>query len=155
MRRQTCVAWAHFSAALGLLLALTPLAGCGGNYGCGAGYSIQNPALELTGVTDSHTGAAISRVVLSNIRFGGSAVTDLRSLVPPALAHGVTIAGDTLVCDVPCGFGLSSGAYQFTATAAGYQAATKEFTGGQTFDSGDCPTSTTGSTRIRFTLDPQ
>jgi len=155
MKRYTPHFWAHLSLAWGLILTLTALSGCGvGGYGCGAGYAVNNAALELTSVTDSRTGAAISHVTLSGLTFDGSAITDLQSLTPNQLTHGVTVAGNTLICDVPCTFGLNAGLYQFTVSATGYKTVTKEFKGAPLFDHTPCPISTVGSTRIKFTLDP-
>ena len=154
MKRYAHLSWVHLGTAWGLILTMMALTGCSMGYGCGAGYAVNNPALEITTVNDSHTGAAISHIVLSSIRFNGVAVTDLQSLTLPQLARGITVAGDTLACDVPCAFGTNAGTYQFTATAAGYKSASEEFKGGPILNADTCPTSTIGSTQIKFTLDP-
>src|SRR5438477_7606483 len=100
MKPQTAISWAHLAAALAFMLLISMLTGCGaGGFGCGAGFVVNNSALEVTDVSDSQTRTAICRVILSNIRFNGATITDLQSLVPAQLSHGVMVEGDTLVCD--------------------------------------------------------
>lgn len=155
MKRRTYRFWFPPGAVLGAALLLMTLNGCSAGFGCGAGFSVNNAALEITGITDARTHAALSRVVLSNFRLNGTTVTDLQSLVPPQLAHGVTTDGDTLVCTIPCAFGRDAGTYQFTATASGYKPADEAFKGAPIFNDGSCPNFTIGSTQIQFALEPQ
>ena len=154
MQRQLSNRWVQFGVVTSLMLVSATLCGCGGGYGCGAGYAVNNPALEVTNVKDSLSGAAILRVTLSNFRFNGAVVTDLQTMVP-SYSHGVVVAGDALVCDIPCTFGRDAGDYQFTAVADGYKPAGKGFTGRLILDASQCPTHTIGGAKVMFALDPK
>lgn len=153
MRSRFCLSVSVLSLVALLVLVAS---GCGGNYGCGAGYTVSHPALEVTAAKNARTGAPVSRVVLSDILLNGSPVPDPQYyLVPERLARGVVLEGDTLVCDVPCAFGKDAGTYQFTISAPGYKPTRAEFKGGPIFNSEHCYSHTIGSTQVQFALQPE
>lgn len=101
------------------LLALGGVAGCDGGEiaGCPAQVTFEGPVLY---VTLQRGGAApASAFTIRDVTINGIAVsaTSLVEGVPKASA---TVASNgTLSCGATCGFGISSGTYQFTLVAPG------------------------------------
>jgi hypothetical protein len=130
------------------------LCSCGAIEGCGGNVMFNDPLFHITRATDSTTGAAIPKVILSNITYGGTPMDASQLGSPYPHTSGVTIVGNTLLCDVPCGFGTEEGRYTFSVSAPNYKTSSVAQEG--RFQShGGCPLTYYGSTDMQFTLQPQ
>jgi hypothetical protein len=141
---------------LAVLFSLCPfyICSCGAIEGCGGNVMFNDPLFHITRATDSTTGAAIPKVILSNMTYVGTPVeiSQFGLTYPPAF--GVTVEGSTLVCNVPCGFGTEEGRYTFSVSAPNYKTSSVAQEG--RFQShGGCPLTYSGSTDMQFTLQPQ
>jgi len=69
-------------------------------------------------------------------------------------AYRVTVRADTVLCEVPCGFGFQEGRYELVATVPGFLPA--DLTVEARYDDfdGGCPSSNAGSTRVTVDLTP-
>jgi hypothetical protein len=133
------------------------LSACGGGSAAGDGrvgpcvHVHTEPVLMLTAVSHSATGAAVPRVRLDRISVDGLPL-DLTSL--PGVVTNVQVAGEGLVCTLPCGFSVAEGLHRFEVSAEGFkptavavQAAYRTFIGG-------CPSSNSGATPVTVVLQP-
>jgi hypothetical protein len=112
-------------------------------------HTYRDPVLAVTRATDGATGARIAPLFLTAVTVGGQAPGVSYLLTT---AFGARAQGDTIVCDVPCGFGTSEGRYGFTASATGY--APRLITVDARFARFDrgCPSSNAGSTETSVSL---
>lgn len=125
------------------------LEGCDSVGACVHGF--EDPVLTLVRVEGSSV--LVNSVTISDVVIALQPVGNLASLTtPPAL--GVSLVNDMLRCDVPCGFGIQEGRYEFTVKAPGYidqrvttMASYSRFEGG-------CPSRNSGSTEITLSLTP-
>jgi hypothetical protein len=134
-------------ALVATVLALT--LGC---QGFGAGpceHTYRDPVLAVTAATDANSGARIAPLCITAVRVGGQAQPVGYLL---ATAFGARAQGDTLVCDVPCGFGTSEGRYAFTASAVGYEPRAAAVDARFARFEGGCPSFNEGSTRTSVAL---
>ena len=112
-------------------------------------HTYRDPVLAVTAATDGATGARIAPLFITSLTLGGQA--QVVSYVMTT-AFGTRAQGDTIVCDVPCGFGTSEGHYRFTASATGY--APRLITVDARFArfDGGCPSFNAGSTETAVSL---
>jgi len=114
-------------------------------------HTFEDPVLTIVRVEGSSV--LLNSVTISGVVVGLQPVGNLGSLTtPPAL--GISLVNGELRCDVPCGFGVQEGRYEFTVKAPGYldhrvtaMARYSRFEGG-------CPSRNSGSTEITLTLTP-
>ena len=114
-------------------------------------HTFEDPVLTLVRVEGSSV--LLSSVTISDVVIALQTVGNLGSLtVTPA--QGISLVNGALRCDVPCGFGVQEGRYEFTVKAPGYVdqrvttlASYRRFEGG-------CPSRNSGSTEITLTLVP-
>lgn len=133
-----------------IALATAPLAGCDG---LGAGpcvHVFEDPVIRIADV-QSAAGDAIDRVEFSEFRVRGTSVDADALADDPAYGVQVTSEG-TLLCDVPCGFAVDEGAYEFRVEADGYQSRALDVEARFQDFSGGCPSSNSGSTEISVQL---
>jgi hypothetical protein len=112
-------------------------------------HTYRDPVLVITAATDSATGRPIAPLFLTRLTVDGQA---------QVVGHVLTTAfrarsqGDTIVCDVPCGFGTNEGRYGFIASATAY--ASRPVTVDARFASfdGGCPSFNAGSTEMSVLL---
>lgn len=128
-----------------LLLAV----GCSELGAGGCEHTFRDPVLAITSVTDGASGVRVSPLQITAVSVGGQ-VQPVGYLL--ATAFGARAAGDTIVCDVPCGFGTTESRYSFTAAANGFvpQVITTEARYSR-FEAG-CPSYNAGSTRTSIAL---
>jgi hypothetical protein len=112
-------------------------------------HTYRDPVLALTTATDAASGARITPLFLTAVSVGGQ-VQPIGYLL--ATAFGAREQDDTLVCDVPCGFGTSEGRYAFTASAVGYAPRAIAVDARFARFEGGCPSFNEGSTRTSVAL---
>jgi hypothetical protein len=95
----------------------------------------------------------LNSVTISDVVIRSRPIGDLGSLTQPP-AVGMSLVNGELRCDIPCGFGVLEGQYEFTVKAPGYldkrvttMASYSRFDGG-------CPSSNSGSTELTVSLAP-
>jgi hypothetical protein len=124
-------------------------------FGCqefGAGpciHTYRDPVLAITAATNAATGARIAPLFITGVTVGGQ-VQPVSYLL--TTTFGVRAQGDTIICDVPCGFGTSEGAYGFTASAPGYAARAITVNARFARFDGGCPSFNAGSTETSISL---
>jgi hypothetical protein len=141
------------------VIAFAVIAGCGG----GTGGEDQNtaggpcvvlyaePILALTSATDSATGSAISAVELSDVTVAGRQL-DLQFGLSGA--KNVSVAGESIICRLPCALGTSDGEYRFNVKAAGYRNQAQNILAAYSQFGGGCPASYSGATAVALRLTP-
>jgi hypothetical protein len=124
-------------------------AGCA-ELGVGAcEHTYRDPVLTISAATDAESGASITPLQITAVAVGGQ-LQPIASLL--ATAFGARAVGDTIVCDVPCGFGTSESRYALTAAASGYVARDVTTEARYARFEGGCPSYNSGSTRTTITL---
>jgi hypothetical protein len=131
------------------LIAALLLEGCDSVGACV--HTFEDPVLSIVRVEGSSV--LLNSVTISDVVIALQPVGNLGSLTtPPAL--GISIVNGELRCDVPCGFGVAEGQYEFTVKAPGYldqrvttMASYSRFDGG-------CPSSNSGRTELTVSLAP-
>ena len=141
-----------------LLASVFVLSACGGSSKpeepifdfCGEGAKLE-PVITISSAIDSAASIPISEIVISDVAIEGTQVSvdALRTL-----ATGLQISGDTLVCQVPCSFGLTEGNYSMLVTAAGYKPSNIAFFASYSSVVGDCVKTYSGSKRVTIALEP-
>ncbi|WP_411281366.1 hypothetical protein [Gemmatimonas sp.] len=136
------------------LLATTLVLGaCQNPLGAGScEHTYRDPLLVIV-ATDARTRAALPRVIVRDVNFGGRPV-DLAGLVLPP-ARNVTLVDGALVCGTDCGFGTSPGRYRMTVAAPGYQWLVVEGEADFARFRGGCPSYNAGSYFIAAQLTPE
>lgn len=132
-----------------LAAAAIVLEGCDSVGACD--HTFEDPVLTIVWVEGSSM--LLNSATISDVVIALQPVGNLGSLTaPPAL--GVSLVNGELRCDVPCGFGIQEGRYEFTVKAPGYvnqrvttMASYSQFEGG-------CPSRNSGSTEITLSLTP-
>lgn len=85
-------------------------------------FTFADALLHIVSATDATTGASLGDVAITDVRFGGVPMTDLKSLVDIApLAKGVAVEGAQIRCTVSCAFALDEGRYEFVVSKPGYK----------------------------------
>lgn len=130
--------------------------GCGGG---GAGEPVagpcvvlpSEPVVQITSAIDAVNRQPLEQVTLTNFRMNGTPVAPVVVMTP---STGVTLAGSSLRCTPPCGFGGADATFALTVEAGGYtptpvtvEARYADFTGG-------CPAYLSGGTKISVALAP-
>ena len=147
-----------FQFTLGITIS-TILTGCGGNSEaeqptvgfCGESVQI-GPTIEISSATDSQSFAPITDVVLSDLALNGMPMTTAVAVHPDST--GVELAGDTLLCKIPCTFGLLEGDYTMAASAPGHRMSRVSITAKHTKVTGDCVKTYSGTTPLAISLEP-
>src|SRR5687767_14124551 len=86
------------------------------------------PLITIDRVQDALSGAGIPVVTIGSVVFDGSVPFPGSGLVATGLPnHDATVVGDSLRCQVACGFGFLEGAYSMSINAAGYRDTTISF----------------------------
>lgn len=81
-------------------------------------HEYRDSALNIvTASSRGPSGAAIAYLYLSDIKMQGQDVP----VEKIGKTENITVVGDELQCEVPCGFGQATGLYEFTVSALGYQ----------------------------------
>ena len=114
-------------------------------------HTFEDPVLTIVRVEGSSV--LLNSVTISDVVIALQPVGNLGSLtVTPA--QGISLGNGELRCDIPCGFGVLEGRYEFTVKAPGYldqrvttMASYSRFDGG-------CPSSNSGSTELTLSLAP-
>jgi len=111
----------------------------------------EEPILHIEAVTNSKTGEYLQTIILSHI-FLDTISTDPRWLV--GVSNNVVFLDSSLICNVPCAFGIESSRYSFKVSAAGYADTTIICDAHYSIIKGGCPSSSNGGTRISFSMRP-
>ncbi len=85
-------------------------------------HEYREPALTIDKITNSVDGSRIERVSIRQLEINGVEIPSLHHLADSAL--GMSLAGDTLICTPPCGFGNVTGEYKFVMSADEFVPAT-------------------------------
>jgi hypothetical protein len=116
----------------------------------------REPLLGIPSVVDAATGAAIPQVRISDITINGTLMSAgglAMEVVPPAT--GVVLSGDTVVCDIACGFAISEGTYAFRVSAAGHRdTVIEQLSAHYTNYHGNCPLYISGGITLPLSLRP-
>jgi hypothetical protein len=132
-----------------IVAAVVVLEGCDAVGACL--HTFEDPVLAIVRVEG--TNVLLTSVTISDVVIASQPVGNPGNLTaPPAL--GISLLNGALRCDVPCGFGVAEGQYEFTVKAPGYldqrvttMASYSRFDGG-------CPSSNSRSTEITVSLAP-
>jgi len=117
---------------------------------CGESTTLES-LIMVSSATDSISMTPITDVVISEVVIDGvqSSVDAMQTL-----STGVQIAGSTLLCRIPCSFGLSEGDYAMSVTATGYKVSRLSFTAKYANVVGGCVKTYSGSKRVTVALEP-
>jgi hypothetical protein len=112
-------------------------------------HTFEEPVLTLVRVEGNSV--LLNSVTISDVVIRSRPIGDLGSLTQPP-AVGMSLVNGELRCDIPCGFGVLEGQYEFTVKAPGHldkrvttMASYARFEGG-------CPSRNSGSTEISLSL---
>ena len=148
-----CVSRRKDFLSLGCLLGLMLTAACSGDgIICSEVITVAGPVVQITSVTNSQTGSAISQFTLSNFAMDGRQ-QDAALLIAGVPNTNAQAVNGTLMCSGTCGFGQSDGSYTFTVSATGVQ--DKVVTVAAKYSSSvgqGCSRSAAGGTQIAITL---
>ncbi len=117
----------------------------------------RDPLLTIASARNSQTGAAITRLTLSEIRANGRLQTaaDVQFYTKHALSRNIFGDGERLICTVECAIGGEPGPWEFTISAPGFQdrrvSYDLRYAG---TESDKCTTYLVGGLSIDVTLDP-
>lgn len=132
-----------------LAAAAIVLEGCDSVGACD--HTFEDPVLTIVRVEGSSM--LLNSVTISDVVLGLQPVGNLGSLTtPPAL--GVSLVNGELRCDVPCGFGIQEGRYEFTVKASGFLDHRVTAMASYSQVEGGCPSRNSGSTDLTLTLTP-
>ena len=109
----------------------------------------KEPILHIEWARNSLSGEYLRSIVLSNIRID-SAKQDPFFLIIES--RNVAALDSSLVCNPPCAFGVMPGTYSFTVSAAGVRDSVFSFNAEYTTNTGGCPSSSDGGTRVTLNL---
>jgi len=117
-------------------------------------HYFREPILQVTAVRLANSAAEIPVVLLSGFRIDGRPLP-ATSLLQCEQAVGLAARDSLLECRVPCGFGVASGTWEFTAVAAG-SAPTQVTVPGVHYErsGGGCPSWSDGGQRLELELLP-
>ncbi|WP_111641125.1 hypothetical protein [Marinimicrobium alkaliphilum] len=124
------------------------------------------PIITLEEVVGQPAGTALAQVRLSDFKRDGEPFhpQELCRQRPDGTGHpvaanidceGITIEEETLVCDLPCQFGNSERAYQFTVSAEHFQPNAVTIEPEYSVFEGGCPSWRDGGSRYQFELTEQ
>lgn len=113
---------------------------------------IRDPVIRIASAADSTTGRSIAQLALTHFVVDGRPVAGLAGFIRPPLTSGVRVTGDTLVCDVPCGFSTETGHYSLTVSASGYEARQLSIPAFWRHTAGTCPATASGSVDVAVLL---
>lgn len=139
-----------------MLLLSALLASCGGTddspdvlFGpCYHGYA--EPVLTLEFARSAASGQAIGEVALSAFAINGQPVTVEKQFGVESMtsqpSFNVRIENGLLHCTLPCGFGIASGRYEFSAAAQGHRTKRLHIDAAYAALVGNCPSFSTEGT---------
>lgn len=139
--------------AVQIALAAIVLMGCRHNSLGTCHITFLDPLITIDRVQNATTGADLSLVKVSSILFDNRSVPDL-SLLVSGPAHGVTIEGGILHCNVACGFGTEEGAFTMTVGAVGFRDTTVSLSPRYDGRVGNCPATFSRGDTLRLQLSP-
>lgn len=136
------------------LLTAVSLQGCGGGSSDepragNCAVQTAEPVLTIQKVTDSTTGAPITKLQLLNPVVNGLPVDPSAFVLQ---SEGLTVVSGAIFCSAPCGFWRSEGRISFTATAPGFTAQEVAVDARYGSRAGSCPAVLSGGTRIELAL---
>ena len=142
--------------SLQVLLALAAVFATGCNLSGSAGpcyHEYRDPVLLLEVRGSGRAGPVLSGVAVTAITIDGRPMVPAELSKPPS--RGVTVSGDTLICQAGCGFGTSEGRYTMTLGLQGYRPATVQVDARYETSKGGCPSYNAGPTRFTTALAPE
>ncbi|MFN8666860.1 MAG: hypothetical protein U0164_06605 [Gemmatimonadaceae bacterium] len=112
-------------------------------------HTYRDPLLAITMATEVGGTARVAPLLITGVTIGGQpmAASGLATF-----GYGIRARGDTLVCDVPCGFGTSEGTYAFTAVAPGFAPRQVSLDAHYQTFKGGCPSYNAGSMAVAIVL---
>lgn len=116
-------------------------------------YAIyRDPLITVAEVKDATSGGLVAQVRIRDVVYRGHRVSArwLVEVTPPV--KGVTVEGEDLRCDVPCGFAGDEGDYQLTIHHVDYKDTTFALNAGYREVDGGCPTTSSGGTVLRLRM---
>ncbi len=115
-------------------------------------HEYRDPLIVIQQVTDRATGRAIPTVALTGFGLNGRPLVAAQVSLGDA-SQNVRVRGDTLWCDVRCGFGSSEGNWGFTVSASGYDRLEYRRDVRFRIFKGGCPSYNAGSTELALRLE--
>jgi len=113
---------------------------------------IKDPVIRIASAADSTTGLAIAQLALTHFVVDGRPVSGVAGFIRAPVTSGVRVTGDTLVCDVPCGFSTETGNYSLSVSATGYEARQLSIPAYWRHTAGTCPATASGSVNVAVFL---
>jgi hypothetical protein len=134
------------------VLTITAILGCDGDSTWGpCVHEYREPIVQITDARDMRSGAAVDSIVLTHIRIDGRVVEPLYfATVGPS--YGVSARGDSLFCQIPCGFATAAGNYVFTVSAPGYLPQDRGYDAQYGVFKGGCPSYNDEGLRVSLRL---
>lgn len=114
-------------------------------------HTFEDPVLSIVRVEGSSL--LLTSVTISDVVVAFQLVGNPGSLTTPP-AVGLSLVDGELRCDVPCGFGVQEGRYEFTVKAPGYLDHRVTTIASYSRFEGGCPSRNSGSTEITLSLTP-
>jgi hypothetical protein len=140
----------------GLALPFVVVSATSGCSNLGAGgceHEFRDPVVVVRSVQDSVRGSSISRLAINDLQVDGRPMP-AQYLVSEPTASRVAVLGDTLWCQVTCGFGTAEGVWRLRVSAPGYAPAQLSVTARYARGGGNCPSYSAGSTLLPVRLAP-
>ena len=114
-------------------------------------HEYRDPLIVIQQVADGVTGRAVPTVALTSFVLNGQPLA-VTQVLPADISKNILVRGDTLWCDVQCGFGSSEGNWVFTVSARGYSPLVHRQDIRYRVFKGGCPSYNAGSTELAFRL---
>lgn len=114
-------------------------------------HEYRDPLIVIKQVVDGVTGRPVPTVALTSFVLNGQPLA-VTQVLPAARDRNVLVRGDTLWCEVQCGFSSSEGSWVFTISAPGYSPLGYHQDIRYRVFKGGCPSYNAGSTELAFRL---
>lgn len=111
--------------------------------------------ITIARVQNALNDADVPAVTIGSVVFDGGVPFPGSGLLAWPNHHGVTVVGDSLRCEVACGFGMLEGTYSMSIHAAGYRDTTLTFNATYSSRHGGCPLTLSDGKRLELRLLPR
>ncbi|MEQ9092441.1 MAG: hypothetical protein RIE52_15210 [Balneola sp.] len=116
-------------------------------------HSYDEPVLEITSAISAEDDSPIEEVVISEVTID-SVLFSVQDLTLE-FSENIIVKDSVLICSIPCGFGTNEGIYELTFSAQGYFDLTISTLAEYDNKKGGCPSSSSGSHHLGFSLYPK
>lgn len=116
-------------------------------------HEYRDPVLKIEHVTSVMRNESIDQIILNSISIDNNSLPLTYYSGSPL--KNISFQNTSMVCTVPCGFGIDSGTYEFKVSAEGYLDSTVTVTAHYDIFEGGCPSYNDNGTEISIGLRPE